>query len=139
MIDIRDFLAGNLAAESEFAIEARVMVWLNAGTGKVLALEPTLLALKGRIQIMGHERPLAVQLSLGEPLLDDKGVVTGPCTLRLGPEADGEAVYRVEDGRLVLLGEVEGKAVRVSFKADGRHTLVDIAGERKVSLRLTVA
>jgi hypothetical protein len=138
MIDIRNFLADGMVVEKEFSIEAKIMVWLNAGTGRVLALEPNLLAFEGRIQVMGHEKPLAVQLVLGEPVLDEQGVVTGPCTLRLGPEADGEAVYRVEDDKLVLLGQVEGKAVRVSFKADGRHTLVDLHGERKTNLRLTV-
>ncbi len=138
MIDIRNFLADGMAVEKEFSIEAKIMVWLNAGTGRVLALEPNLLAFEGRIQVLGHEKPLAVQLVLGEPVLDEQGVVTGPCTLRLGPEADGEAVYRVEEDKLVLLGQVEGKAVRVSFKADGRHTLVDLHGERKTNLRLTV-
>ncbi len=137
MVDIRDYLAKNLTAEREFSIEAKVMVWLNAGAGKILAVEPAYFAMEGRIQIMGYERPLAVQLTLGEAAEDAAGVVTGPCTLRLGGEADGEAVYRVEGQRLVLLGKVNGKAVRVAFKEDGRHTLVDIDAERKVALRLT--
>ncbi len=137
MIDIRDFLAKDLTAEREFSIEAKVMIWLNAGSGKVLALEPGYFALEGKIQVVGVERPLAVQLSLGPAVFDASGVVTGTCTLRLGGEADGDAVYRVEGERLVLLGQVDGKAVRVAFKADGRYTLVDLDGDRKASLRLT--
>lgn len=137
MIDLRDFLSDSLTVDREFAIEAKVMVWLNAGTGRVLAVSPSHFAIEGRIQVVGHERPLEMQLSLGDALRDEAGVVTGPCTLRLGPEADGEAVYRVEEGSLVLLGQIDGKAVRVAFKPDGRHTLIDIQGERKTNLRLT--
>lgn len=137
MIDIRNFLAKDLTADREFSIEAKVMLWLNAGSGKVLAVTPTHFAIEGKIQVVGVERPLSVQLSLGEPALDEKGVMTGACTLRLGPQADGEAVYRIEGEELVLLGEVDGKPVRVTLKPDGRRTLINLDGERKAQLRLT--
>lgn len=137
MADIRAFLHPGLAAGGSFGLEAKVMVWINAGTGQVLALEPGLLALEGVLQLFGKEKPLAVQVSLGEPVGAADGTVTGPCTLRLGQEADGEAVYRVEGDRLVLLGTIEGDATRITLKADARHSLIDIEGKRRVSLRLT--
>lgn len=137
MIDIRDFLAKDLAAGQEFGIEAKVMLWLNAGSGQVLALEPKLLALEGKIQVVGVERSLSMQIALGEPFLDEQGNVTGPCTLRVAAEADGEAVYRVEGERLQLLGTIGGQATRIIFKRDGRHTQVELDGERKATLRLT--
>lgn len=137
MIDLRNYLAADLTAEREFSIEVKVMVWLTAGAGKVLGVGPTHFAIEGKIQVIGSERALALQLSLGEPALDEAGVPTGGCTLRVGDEADGEAVYRVEGDSLVLLGQVDGQATRVALRSDGRHSLIDIDGKRKASLRLT--
>jgi len=137
MVDLRTFLNSRLAAGSSFGIEAKVMVWINAGSGQILALEPRLLAFEGTIQLFGKEKPLAVQMALGEPAGDLEGVVTGPCTLRLGQEADGEAVYRIEGDSLVLMGTVDGEATRITLKADERHSLIDIEGKRRASLRLT--
>ncbi len=137
MIDMRSFLDPGLQPEAEFAIEAKVMLWLNAGTGRVLAADERMLAIEGTLQVFGKERPLSVQVALGDPLLDESGSVTGSCTLRMGEEADGDAVYRVEEGALVLLGTLEGAATRIVLSTDGKHTLVEIDGPRNAQLRLT--
>ena len=139
MLDIRTFLHESFTVGSAFGIEAKVMLWINAGSGQVLALEPRLLAIEGKVQVFGKEHPLELQLALGEPVLDETGVTTGHCTLRIGQEADGEAVYRVEDGSLILLGTVDGHPTRVVLRPDERHSLLDIDGKRKASLRLTAS
>lgn len=136
MIDLQDFIDDGMKQDVEFGIEAKVMLWLNAGTGKVLGVGPRLLAIEGQIQVLGKERPLSVQVSLGDPLLDEDGTVTGPCTLRLGEEADGDAVFRVEGEKLVLLGTLKGTATRIALSRAGQRTQVDIDGERSVQLRL---
>ncbi len=136
MVDIRSFLDPAMAPEAEFGIEAKVMVWINAGSGRVLALEPRYFAVEGQLQVFGKERPLAVQIALGEALLDGE-TLTGPCTLRMGEEADGDAVYRVEGESLVLLGTLEGTTTRIVLQTDGKRSLVELDGARKAQLRFS--
>jgi len=137
MIDLRNYMHPDLAAGREVGIEVKLMLWLNAGSGRIEALEPTLLSLQGIIQVMGKERPVELQLALGEALQDEEGRPTGPCTLRISNEADGEGVYRVEGDSLVLLGKVKDAATRVTLSRDERYSLVEIEGENRVRLRLT--
>lgn len=137
MVDLRDYMHPELSAGREVGIEVKLMLWLNAGTGRIEALEPNLLALQGIIQVLGKERPIELQLALGETLADPEGRPTGSCTLRISNEADGEGVYRVEGDSLVLLGTIKETATRVTLTRNDRHSLVDIDGESKVKLRLT--
>lgn len=137
MVDLRDYMHPDLSAGREVGIEVKLMLWLNAGTGRVEALEPRLFALQGIIQVMGKERPIELQLALGDTLQDEEGRPTGACTLRISDEADGEGVYRVEGDTLVLLGTIKEHATRVTLSRNDRHSLVDIEGESKVRLRLT--
>ena len=137
MVDLRDYMHPDLSAGREVGIEVKLMLWLNAGTGRIEALEPNLLALQGIIQVLGKERPVELQLALGEALTDPDGRPTGSCTLRISNEADGEGVYRVEGDSLVLLGTIKETATRVTLSRSDRHSLVDIDGETKVKLRLT--
>lgn len=137
MVDLRNYMHPDLAAGREVGIEVKLMLWLNAGTGRIEALEPRLLALQGIIQVMGKERPIELQLALGDTLADDEGRATGSCTLRISDEADGEGVYRVEGESLVLMGTIKEHATRVTLTRSERHSLVDIEGESRVRLRLT--
>jgi len=137
MIDLRDYMHPELATGREVGIEVKLVLWLNAGTGRVEVLEPALVAVKGVFQVMGKERELAVQLALGDDTLDEEGRATGPCTLRIGNEADGEGVYRVEGESLVLLGKIKETATRVTLSRNERHSLIDIEGESRLRLRLT--
>jgi len=137
MVDLRDYMHPELSAGREVGIEVKLMLWLNAGSGRIEALEPNLLALQGLIQVLGKERPIELQLALGDTLRDEEGRPTGTCTLRISDEADGEGVYRVEGDTLVLLGKIKDTATRVTLSRDERYSLVEIEGESRVRLRLT--
>lgn len=137
MIDLRNYMHPELATGREVGIEVKMMLWLNAGTGRVEVLEQSLVAVKGVFQVMGKERELEVQLALGDGGADEEGRPTGACTLRIGNEADGEGVYRVEGENLVLLGKIKDTATRVTLSRNERHSLIDIEGESRLRLRLT--
>jgi hypothetical protein len=137
MVDLRNYMHPELATGREVGIEVKMMLWLNAGTGRVEVLEAALVAVKGVFQVMGKERELEVQLVLGDDAADEEGRPTGPCTLRIGDEADGEGVYRVEGESLVLLGKIKDTATRVTLSRNERHSLIDIEGDNRLRLRLT--
>jgi len=63
MVDLRDYMHPDLSAGREVGIEVKLMLWLNAGSGRIEALEPRLLALQGIIQVLGKERPIELQLA----------------------------------------------------------------------------
>lgn len=137
MARLTDYLAPGMIAERTFSIEAKVMLWLNAGEGRVVACDDFYLAVEGRISVIGHERDFRLHVALSDK---DATATIGPASLRFDDEIDGEAVYRIDGEKLVVLGQIKGETVRIELSTSGpdkRHSLLDLSGARDMTLRLT--
>lgn len=137
MARLTDYLSPGLTADRHFSIEAKVMLWLNAGEGRVVACDDFYLAVEGRISVIGHERNFALQVALSDK---DAAATIGPASLRFDDEIDGEAVYRIDGEKLVVLGKIKADTVRIELSTSGpdkRHSLLDLSGARHMTLRLT--
>lgn len=137
MARLTDYLSSGMTAERSFSIEAKVMLWLNAGEGRVIASDDFYLAVEGRISVIGHERNFALQIALSDK---DPAATVGPASIRFDDEIDGEAVYRIDGEKLVVLGQIKGDTVRIELSTSGpdkRHSLLDLSGARDMTLRLT--
>ncbi|HEX5754655.1 MAG TPA: hypothetical protein VFZ09_51200 [Archangium sp.] len=133
MVDFRNFIGRGTAAGTKLNIFAKVMFFVNVGSGEFIDLGPNQAAFKGKIDTVFYKGDFSLTLKLNE---DGKAEVT------INGNRASQATYSAGGSKLTLDAKFGSNTQTISFEPGGKgnvETYLLVKGGQSLDVHLAPA
>jgi flagellar hook assembly protein FlgD len=133
MVDFRNFIGRGTAAGSKLNIFAKVMFFVNVGSGEFIDLTASQAAFKGKIDTVLYKGDLSLTLKLHE---DGKAEVT------LNGSRASQATYTASGSKLTIEAKLGSNTQTITFEPGGKgnvETFLGVKGTQSLDVHLAPA
>ena len=112
MATIQPYVAKGTQVNQKIEVKAKKVVWITAGRGIVSAISDYVVAVDGKISILGYNGDLNIHLRLTD---ENASATSGPCVLQLNTLTDENATYKVGHDTLTVYAVLGGEKQNISI------------------------
>ncbi|MCA9950607.1 MAG: hypothetical protein KDE48_13240 [Anaerolineales bacterium] len=112
MATIQPYVAKGTQVNQKIELKAKKVVWITAGRGIVSAISDYVVAVDGKISILGYNGDLNIHLRLTD---ENASATSGPCVLQLNTLTDENATYKVGHDTLTVYAVLGGEKQNISI------------------------
>jgi len=130
MVDLRNFIGRGTAAGSKLNIFAKIVFYVNVGSGEFIDLGPTQAAFKGKIDTAFYKGDLTLTMKLN----DD-----GSAEVSVNGSKAPQASYTVTGNQLKIEARYSSKTQVITFEPGGKknvETYLGMSGAQSMSVHL---
>jgi hypothetical protein len=130
MVDLRNFIGRGTAAGSKLNIFAKIVFYVNVGSGEFIDLGPTQAAFKGKIDTAFYKGDLTLTMKLN----DD-----GSADVSVNGSKAPQASYTVTGNQLKIEARYSSKTQVITFEQGGKknvETYLGMSGTQSMSVHL---
>ncbi|HYO70975.1 MAG TPA: hypothetical protein VEU33_33345 [Archangium sp.] len=133
MVDFRNFIGRGTAAGAKLNIFAKVVFFVNVGSGEFIDLGANQAAFKGKIDTVFYKGDLSLTLKLNE---DGKAEVT------LNGNRASQATYTASGSKLTIEAKLGSNMQTITFEPGGKgnvETFLGVKGSQNIDVHLAPA
>src|SRR5690606_16430428 len=106
MASLYPYIAANVQAGQKVELKLHEILRKSVGQCDILTLNSFEVDLIGHLSIIAYSGDLHIRLQLSD---NDEAARMGPCILQLNSHIDPDAIYRVEDGTMIVDADFDGR------------------------------